>query len=570
MAKRLETNTTTDLNSWGNRVSPFSFRLAKDSSNTLFLIKADTSLGVSSNVTIATGATFVPSGAITVVDPATSGLSLNVDLFEAIVTNGSNWVIGNILSRVLIVNTATNSVNATIWQSSNNTTLTVIPIIGVDVIDLDRQTLALTSTLQSASNSSLGSIDGKLPLSLGQKTGVGSLPVVLASDAPLTIGTLPLSAALASLQSVGNTSLSSIETKLPPLGQTLAGGCIPVVLTAAQLSLLVPPTTVNANTGLMQPLTDAQLRASSLSIVAASLPLPLGAATASNQNAINNALVAIASNTVGNATVGNQITANITLATIASNTASLNIRTLNPSDTVTIAASVLPFGAATAANQNTSNIALTSIAFNTTYGSTAANQNVANNNLVAINNALTVQATSSNQAAIIFRLNAIESKLRCGYHSKVNLQRDSNTNQYNPDDVYGSAFELQNIGAAGGIINLSTVRVVLNISAVPINMTNFLLYLYSVSPPSVIIDNGMFNISAGDRASLLTPNGIDLGIAQLVVGGGTVVLLTPRINEQLKLAAGSTSLWGYLVTRGGFIPASPNEVAILTAIATGI
>lgn len=46
-------------------------------------------------------------------------------------------------------------------------------------------------------------------------------------------------------QDTGNTSLASIDTKTPPLGQALAAASMPVVLPAAQITSLTPPT----NTG---------------------------------------------------------------------------------------------------------------------------------------------------------------------------------------------------------------------------------------------------------------------------------------------------------------------------------
>ena len=42
-------------------------------------------------------------------------------------------------------------------------------------------------------------------------------------------------------QVIANSFLSSINTKIPPLGQALAGSSVPVVLTAAQIALLTPP-----------------------------------------------------------------------------------------------------------------------------------------------------------------------------------------------------------------------------------------------------------------------------------------------------------------------------------------
>lgn len=55
---------------------------------------------------------------------------------------------------------------------------------------------------------------------------------------------LPSGAATSALQTTGNSSLSSIDSKTPALGQALAAGSVPVVLTAAQLTTLTPLTTV--------------------------------------------------------------------------------------------------------------------------------------------------------------------------------------------------------------------------------------------------------------------------------------------------------------------------------------
>jgi hypothetical protein len=63
---------------------------------------------------------------------------------------------------------------------------------------------------------------------------------------PISAGSLPLpsGASTSALQTTGNTSLASIDTKTPALGQALAAGSVPVVLTAAQLTTLTPLSTV--------------------------------------------------------------------------------------------------------------------------------------------------------------------------------------------------------------------------------------------------------------------------------------------------------------------------------------
>ena len=78
------------------------------------------------------------------------------------------------------------------------------------------------------------------------------------------------------------TSAASIDAKIPSLGQALAAGSVPVVLTAAQLSTLTPLSTVAATqsgawsvsvtsaptTAVTGPLTDTQLRASAVPVSA--------------------------------------------------------------------------------------------------------------------------------------------------------------------------------------------------------------------------------------------------------------------------------------------------------------
>ncbi|MHC5827913.1 MAG: hypothetical protein ACYT04_71505, partial [Nostoc sp.] len=127
-----------------------------------------------------------------------------------------------------------------------------------------------------------------------------------------------------------------------------------------------------------------------------------------------------------------------------------------------------------------------------------------------------------------------------------------------------AAFALPNIvGVANGNIILTSVDIIFNISAVPTGMGAFTLFLYSISPPSAIADNGAFSLPSGDRASILTPTGISLGNAALATGGGTVVLEIDNLNLQFQPI--STSLFGYLVTSGAFTPAANSETPTIRA-----
>ena len=105
----------------------------------------------------------------------------------------------------------------------------------------------------------------------GQATMANSEPVVIASDqsaVPVSVASLPLptGASTSAKQDTGNTSVASIDTKTPALGQALAAASVPVVLTAAQITTLTPPTPQT------DALTDTQLRATAVPISVATIP----------------------------------------------------------------------------------------------------------------------------------------------------------------------------------------------------------------------------------------------------------------------------------------------------------
>ena len=167
---------------------------------------------------------------------------------------------------------------------------------------------AATAVLQATGNTSLGSIDTKLPALVS-----GRIPVDLGGAIqPISAASLPLpsGAATAALQSTGNTSLGSLDTKTP----ALVNGRSPV-----------------DGSGVVQP------------ISAASLPLPSGAATAVLQTTANTSLGSI--NTKLPALVSGRIPVDLGGATQPISAASLP----------------LPSGAATAALQTTGNTSLANI-----------------------------------------------------------------------------------------------------------------------------------------------------------------------------------------------------------------
>lgn len=166
--------------------------------------------------------------------------------------------------------------------SSSSTVTVVQPTGSLLHATIDASALptgASTSSLQTSGNASLASIVTQLPATIGQKVAASSLSVILASDQVLP---LPTGAATASLQTTGNTSLASIDSKTPALGQALAAASVPVVLTSAQLSALVPLTSVSVNNF---PATQPVSGTVAVSAIAGALPAgsnALGSVSVSN------------------------------------------------------------------------------------------------------------------------------------------------------------------------------------------------------------------------------------------------------------------------------------------------
>jgi hypothetical protein len=171
-----------------------------------------------------------------------------------------------------------------------STTITNFPV---------SQAVTGTVTVTQATGTNLHATIDNFPASqavtgtVTANAGTGTF-AVSASSLPL-----PTGAATSALQTTGNSSLSSIDGKTPALGQALAAGSTPVVLPAAQITALTPPTSVGitGSVAVTGPLTDTQLRATAVPvsgafyqatqpISATALPLPTGAATSANQTSL--------------------------------------------------------------------------------------------------------------------------------------------------------------------------------------------------------------------------------------------------------------------------------------------
>lgn len=156
---------------------------------------------------------------------------------------------------------------------------------------------------------------------------------------------LPAGASTSALQSTGNTSVASIDTKIPALGQALAAASVPIVLTAAQLSTLTPlssvtvsgSVTANAGTNLNTSLLaldstvakDASLTTLNTSVNTLLKPASTLAAvtTVSAVTAITNALP-VGANVIGKVSIDQTTPGTTNLVALAANQ-SVNVAQIN-------------------------------------------------------------------------------------------------------------------------------------------------------------------------------------------------------------------------------------------------
>jgi hypothetical protein len=136
---------------------------------------------------------------------------------------------------------------------------------------------------------------------------------------------------------------------------------------------------------------------------------------------------------------------------------------------------------------------------------------------------------------------------RC-YRSTATITRPANTTPYTAGDVIGDTggsaiITLADIGSSGGFVQIQSVRLQIHSGTLPTGMTGLRLHLYSTAP-TAIADNAAWDLPAGDRASYM--DYIDLPTPTDF--GSTLFTKVDFAGNLLKLAAGSTSLFGLLQT----------------------
>ena len=155
-----------------------------------------------------------------------------------------------------------------------------------------------------------------------------------------------------------------------------------------------------------------------------------------------------------------------------------------------------------------------------------------------------------------------------GAGGTVSITRPNGTAAYTANDVIGAAtgstaaIEFTNIGTAGKPIMITDATLRIDVAAIPSGMDGFRLHLYSATPPSALGDNAAWDLPAGDRSVYL--DYIDFASAADL--GSTLFSSNSGVNKGVKLV--TTSLFGYLITKGAFTPAALT-VKSISLVATG-
>ena len=146
------------------------------------------------------------------------------------------------------------------------------------------------------------------------------------------------------------------------------------------------------------------------------------------------------------------------------------------------------------------------------------------------------------------------------------LTRPANTTAYNAGAIIGTSTTgsavilFTTLGNANGSILITDANLLLQITAIPSGMTNFRLHLYNTLPASAYVDGATWTLASTDWLNYL--GYVDLG-SPVAVGGALYVQNT-GVNKTLKMGT-TTTLYGYLVTNGGFTPASSSVIQIQLA-----
>lgn len=133
------------------------------------------------------------------------------------------------------------------------------------------------------------------------------------------------------------------------------------------------------------------------------------------------------------------------------------------------------------------------------------------------------------------------------YRSTAVLTRPANIASYSARDVIGDVsgsaiITFNNIGPSGGTVHLQNCMITAETGTLPTNGSSGLRLWFFSSAPTAIADNQPWPCPTSDRAKML--NYVEMPAFTLF--GDTILMKVDWTGIQLKLAPGSTSLFGLL------------------------
>lgn len=156
------------------------------------------------------------------------------------------------------------------------------------------------------------------------------------------------------------------------------------------------------------------------------------------------------------------------------------------------------------------------------------------------------------------------------YTSSASITRPNDTNAYADLDVLSNStteptvITFANVGPSGGNIIINSVFMRCDVNVLPSGMSTFRLHLYNAAP-TAINDNAAYNLPSADRSKYLgwvdIPKPTDIG--------DTLWSQTNGLSMQIKLATGSTALYGILQTMTAYTP-SASIVKTITINSVGV
>jgi hypothetical protein len=133
-------------------ISRYQFNLAQTAAGVVFLVRTDGVAGTTTALNYVTGAVISP-GAPELTDPipVSSGSTKLLEINEYVTktTVAGQWVVGDLLTRVIVFDSTNNTVSTPIWQNPLGAVLTTVPLLGIDVGDGDLEQINLLKSIDA-------------------------------------------------------------------------------------------------------------------------------------------------------------------------------------------------------------------------------------------------------------------------------------------------------------------------------------------------------------------------------------------------------------------------------------